>query len=278
MEPANVQSLPTSFTSRNPQQQSGQSTAPLNKPRQTKYWLRCLKTYLPSAYQSNDSQRLSLAFFILCALDLLGELDKNISGEERVGYIAWVYRCQHPQGGFKGSTSTTTSSNTADSHISHAPSGDGCNLDPVQSWDPANLGATFFALAALIILGDDLEKVKRKETLQWLKELQGTDGTFGEARGRYGTIEGGEDVRFCYLAAGVRWILRVCSGGRSASDVEDIDVDSLTQYVFSTIVGLILMSKRTKWKLIYFKTYEGGMAQTPLQEAQGMHPTACATS
>ncbi|KAI5270795.1 hypothetical protein KEM52_005168, partial [Ascosphaera acerosa] len=130
---------------------------PLNKERQARYFLRCLKTVLPTAYTSTDSSRMTLAFFVLASLDLLGALDPpppsssssptprpTISESDRCAYIDWIYACQLPTtGGFRGSPTT---------RFSHA-----APLTPANAaWDPANVAATFFALASLLLLRDDL--------------------------------------------------------------------------------------------------------------------------
>ncbi|KAL9104072.1 MAG: hypothetical protein Q9163_000924, partial [Psora crenata] len=63
--------------------QSLDQEANFHKSKHIKYWLRCLKTLLPSAYTSNDSQRMTFAYFTLSALDLLDALDDHITTEER---------------------------------------------------------------------------------------------------------------------------------------------------------------------------------------------------
>jgi len=190
------------------------------KERHIKYWLRCLKTYLPNAYTSNDSNRMTLAFFTLSALDLLGALHENTTPSERRDYIDWIYLCQHPSGGFRGFTGTNF--------------GDEARSDGNEYWDPANLAGTFFALVALAVLGDDMARVQRRECLAWLTKLQCDDGSFGEILGKSHNIEGGQDVRFCYLAAVVRWVLRGRSEG--LEDLEDIDVDRLAAFVIASKV------------------------------------------
>lgn len=101
-------------------------------------------------------------------------------------------------------------------------------------WDPADLGATFLALGALMVLGDSMERVRRRECLEWLRGLQRGEGCFGEMRGKGGTVEGGGDVRFCYLAAGVRWMLR---RGQQGEEVQDIDVEALVGFVRRSVVS-----------------------------------------
>lgn len=199
---------------------SGASSEPeFHKAKHVRYWLRCLKTLLPSAYESQDSQRMTLACFTLSALDLLDALHGNTSVEERQSYVQWIYRCQHPQGGFKGFTGA--SGGDASSHEG-------------KYWDPANLAATFFALSALMILDDDLLRVKKIDCLHWVRRLQRADGGFGEALGKDDVIEGGGDMRHCYLAAAVRWILR----RGEHQNVPDINCDNVTSYIEHSVVSL----------------------------------------
>lgn len=197
-------------------------TSQLSTGRQLTYWKRCLKTYLPHMYTSNDCNRMTLAFFIVSALDLLDLLRDASTEQERNDYINWVYHNQHPAGGFRASPAMDLA-NTMTADNGH--------------WDPANLPATFFALATLLILGDDLQRVKRRECLQWLPQLQRPeDGSFGETLGEGGRIEGGHDTRFSYCAAGVRWILRGTVEG-AVDGVQDIDVDAVVRCIRASEVG-----------------------------------------
>lgn len=102
-------------------------------------------------------------------------------------------------------------------------------------WDPANVAATYFSLAALTVLRDGLQRVRRKECLKWIKALQLADGSFGEGLGESGKVEGGRDVRFCYCAAAVRWMLRLGSRDEEG-DAADIDVEALAGFITSSQV------------------------------------------
>ncbi|KAH0363287.1 geranylgeranyl transferas-like protein type i beta subunit, partial [Aureobasidium melanogenum] len=204
----------------------------LDVSKHTKYFLRTLKTFLPTAYQSNDSNRMSLAFFILSGLDLLGTLHKNTTEEQRKDYIDWIYSNQHPKGGFRAFPGATFGDATTEDNI---------------HWDPANLPATFFALCSLLILDDDLTRIKRRECLQWLTRLQRPDGSFGETLVK-GTINGGTDSRFGYCATGVRYILR----GNQQGEIEgcpDINIESFVTCIRSA------------------ETYDGGISDAPYHEA-----------
>lgn len=197
--------------------------ASFTTPRHVKYYLRCLKTFLPSAYTSNDSNRMLLAFFTLSGLDVLGVLQDKTTPEERQAYIDWLYHCQVPSGGFRGFSGTDFGADrrTEDNEV----------------WDPANGPATFFALVNLLILGDDLSKVKRRECLEWLPKLQRADGSFGEVLGVDGRIAGDRDLRYCMCAAGIRYILRG-SLNKGVEDVQDIDVPGFVSFIEACQVNL----------------------------------------
>ncbi|KAJ5585275.1 uncharacterized protein N7459_005075 [Penicillium hispanicum] len=205
-----------------------------NTERHVKYYLRCLKTFLPTAYISNDSNRMLLAFLSLSGLDVLGVLQSKTTPEERQGYIDWLYHCQVPSGGFRGFSGTDF--------------GEERRTTDNEAWDAANMPATFFALVNLLILGDDLSRVKRRECLQWLPKLQRTDGSFGEVLGPNGSIEGDRDLRYCCCATGTRYILRG-QAGKGVEDVDDIDVRKLIAFIEAC------------------QTYDGGMAESPFREA-----------
>lgn len=187
-----------------------------NTERHVKYYLRCLKTFLPTAYISNDSNRMLLAFLALSGLDVLGVLQNKTTPEERRGYIDWLYHCQVPSGGFRGFSGTDF--------------GEERRTTDNEAWDAANIAATFFSLVNLLILGDDLSRVKRRECLQWLPKLQRADGSFGEVLGPGGSIEGDRDLRYCCCATGTRYILRGKTS-KGVDDVDDINISNLISFI-----------------------------------------------
>jgi len=187
--------------------------------RHVKYWLRCAKTFLPEQYVSTDSTRLSLAYFIVSALDLLNILETKVTSKERESWIQWIYHCQLAEGGFRGSTGTDFGAEK--------------RTEANRHWDPANLPTTFFAIVTLIVLGDDLSGIRRRECLEWLPKLQRQNGSFGETLGENGAIAGGNDLRFCCCAAGIRYILRGKHTDLLTQDVTDFDVENLTNYIAS---------------------------------------------
>lgn len=103
-----------------------------------------------------------------------------------------------------------------------------------NEWDAANLAATYFACAALVVLREGMERVRRKECLEWVKRLQRANGSFGEVIGKGGMVEGAEDMRFCYVAVATRWFLR---RGEDMDKVEDIDVEGLVKWIEASVVS-----------------------------------------
>lgn len=155
---------------------------------------------------------------MISALDLLGALTTACTIDERKDYMDWIFRCQHPDGGFRMWSGTDF--------------GDRANSENAK-WDPANVPATYFALASLLILGDDFKRVRRKQTLQWLKNMQRDDGSFGETLVD-GRIEGGKDPRLGYCATGIRYMLAGGNNASSGADEEsaqDINVDALVEFI-----------------------------------------------
>ena len=209
-----TQHAPEPFSSHSPPPSITAADVPVfHKEKHISYWLRCLRTVLPTAYTSNSSNRMTLAFFTVSALDLLGVLFSKTSYNERREYVDWIYSCQHSRtGGFCG-----------------FPGGE-------KFGEAASVPATYFALASLCVLGDDLYRVRRKDCLGWLKNMQRESGSFGEMHSDDGTIQGGTDTRFGYCAMCVRWILRGEASG-SVEGVEDIDIDALVQCIRRSEVG-----------------------------------------
>jgi geranylgeranyl transferase type-1 subunit beta len=203
----------------------------LDKPRHVRYWLRCLKSCLPEEYTATDANRMTLGCFSVAALDVLGELQFLTAPEDREGWVEWIYANQLPQGGFRGSPAT--------------------DLGKGSRWDPPNISASFFAVATLVNLGDDLGRVRRRELLGIIKDLQREDGSFAEC-----LLEdprellGPADMRFVYMAAALRWMLRG-KNGMGCRDVPDFDVEKTVAYIKSA------------------QTFDGGISEKPFGESHG---------
>ncbi|KAI0399185.1 terpenoid cyclases/protein prenyltransferase alpha-alpha toroid [Xylaria palmicola] len=218
---------------------------PLDAARHVRYWQRCLHSVLPHHYTSNDSIRLTLGFFITSALDVLSPSPPALlAPDDRARLRAWVLQLQHPHGGFCGSPH----------HV--LPQGLTSTFDPATSTyvarDPANanIAATGFALLSMGILADGdgtdaFARVDQARTLAWLKKLQRPDGSFGEVLTDDGRVAGGRDMRYCYIAAIIRWAL----GGAEGDGSLDFDVDALVAHI-----------RRAQ-------TFDGGMSESSLHES-----------
>ncbi|KAI1821678.1 terpenoid cyclases/Protein prenyltransferase [Xylaria intraflava] len=201
---------------------------PLDTARHIRYWQRCFRTVLPYHYTSNDSIRLTLGFFIVAALDLLSPSSPTelMPFQDRSRLRAWILKLQHPHGGFCGSPHhvmpkgyTSKYDRETDTYVAQDPAN-------------ANIAATGFALLCLGVLGegdgtDTFLGVKRDRTLMWLKKLQREDGSFGEVLTDDGRISGGRDMRYCYLAAIIRWALGAAEGDPAL----DFNVDALVGHI-----------------------------------------------
>ena len=228
------------------------SSPSLNVATQVRFWLRCLKTFLPNAYTEQEASRIPLAFFTLSALDVLNSLDTHTTPAERAEWADFLYSCQHPGGGFRAFTGSKY--------------GDRPTTAENARWDPANIAGTYFAIVSLIILGDDLKRVQRQKTLEWIGRLQHPDGSFGELLAGNGSVDGGQDVRFCFLAA---LICRILDSG----DVQDafgpyIDQEDLAKFVLTSKVCSIC-ALSSLWLLTEQQAYDGGMARKPYCESHG---------
>ena len=196
------------------------SSSSLNVATQVRYWLRCLKTFLPNAYTEQEASRIPLAFFTLSALDVLNSLDAHTTPAERAEWANFLYSCQHPEGGFRAFTGSKY--------------GDRPTTPENSRWDAANIAGTYFAIVSLVILGDDLKRIHRRKTLEWLGRLQHPDGSFGELLAGHGPVDGGQDVRFCFLAALICRALD--SGGAQDTSGQYIDVEALAKFVLASKV------------------------------------------
>ncbi|BBN12889.1 geranylgeranyl transferase type-1 subunit beta [Marchantia polymorpha subsp. ruderalis] len=151
---------------------------------------------LPGAYESEEVNRLTFAYFAISALDILDSLD-HVSVEDT---IAWVYGLQVlPQTevgegnnettyGFRGSPSVGIS---FQGHGAHPTAHDG-----------GHLAMTYSALAVLAILGDDYSRVSRDAIVSSIRKLQQSDGSFSPS-----LIDKQSDMRFLFCAVAISVML-----------------------------------------------------------------------
>ena len=155
----------------------------------TKYFIRCLGL-LPSQYTETDSNRMSLLFFGVLGLAVLGTLETATTAEQRNIWSAWIMSCQIGSGGFRG-TPLMELGNENSRH---------------EGYDIPHLPSTYFALITLIHLNQDIKSLNGLDILQWIKTLQIPSGktTSVKCQGQSDIF----DVRFNYFVAVIRKILQ----------------------------------------------------------------------
>jgi len=203
------------------------------------FFKRCL-TLLPEPYSSQDSNRLTLAYFAISGLDILGALGQI----DKQNVIEWIYSHQvTPDNdqfeknihncGFRGS---------AYFGMKYDPSGKPTNSHHL---DQSHIAMTYVALAMLLALGDDFSRVDRQAVLKSMRLLQQNDGSFSPVTG------GSEnDMRFVYCACAISYMLDDWSG---------IDKYKVVQYIKSS------------------QSYDYAIGQGPGQESHG-GSTYCAVA
>lgn len=267
---------------------------PLDRERHLRYWTRCVRSLLPHHYTSNDGNRMALGYFILSAVDLLTPPSSTtdpaakgaptpsslLSTTDRSLLRQWILACRYPGGGFVGSPSLALP----------APACEGWDFT-TRTTAPAHpelasLPATCFAVILLAILADDesansaFEGVDRVGTLKWLRRLQREDGSFGETlaeverkgEGHANFVTGGKDMRYCYLAALLRWALRGDVQEGDAGWVEDIDVQGLVRYIGRSQVSAKMPGTSSPIRDYIdpkTQTYDGGIAESSQHEPHG---------
>jgi geranylgeranyl transferase type-1 subunit beta len=160
------------------------------KKRHVKFLLRLLDVLPGSRFASLETSRMTMLFFVVSGLDVLGSLDKSINKDRRQELIEWIYSCQ-TQHGFVGSSFLKLGS-------------DSVSYQKLNN--SVHIAMTYTALATLAILGDDLSRINRSGISQGLKMLQKENGTFMAS-----LEEDARDMRFVYCAASICRLLGIMS-------------------------------------------------------------------
>ncbi|KAL5716661.1 protein geranylgeranyltransferase type I [Ranunculus cassubicifolius] len=193
---------------------------------------------IPSDYQSQEINHLTLAYFVISGLNILNSLDLLIDKDQ---VVEWVLSFQvHPTRddsndskrkfyGFYGSTSIQFSSHK-DTHLNH---------------NGGHLASTYCALAILKTVGYNLSRTNSELILISMKTLQQHDGSFMP------THAGAEkDLRFVYCAASICFMLNNWSG---------MEREKAKDYILSC------------------QSYDGGFGLVPGSESHG-GATYCAVA
>ncbi|OAY38642.1 geranylgeranyl transferase type-1 subunit beta [Manihot esculenta] len=161
-------------------------------------YLEMMYQMLPSDYQSQEINRLTLAYFAISGLDILGALDRV----DKDAVASWVLSFQaHPgdkdqlnNGLFYGFQGSRSSQFLSDS-------------DGVLINNLSHLASTYCALAILKIVGYNLSNVDSKSLLTSMRNLQQPDGSLLPIH-----IGAETDLRFIYCAAAICFMLEDWSG------------------------------------------------------------------
>ncbi|KAK6234199.1 hypothetical protein QUC31_006605 [Theobroma cacao] len=161
-------------------------------------FLEMMYNLIPHYYQSQEINRLTLAFFTISGLHLLQALDRV--DKDRVAN--WVLSFQaHPQskaelknGQFYGFHGSRTSQFPPDEN----------GLSP---YNAGHLASTYCALAILKTVGYNLLTIDKESILISMRNLQQPDGSFMPLH-----VGAETDLRFVYCAAAVCFMLEDWSG------------------------------------------------------------------
>jgi geranylgeranyl transferase type-1 subunit beta len=203
--------------------------ASFDRQRSIAYFKYNLQT-LPEEYLGAEVNRLTLCYFCLSALEILDALDVV----EKKGVIDWIYNLQiYP---------SSTSENFPREHSGFIGGtflggkfGDGDFGR--KSCGHGHLAMTYTAIVSLVILGDDLSRLRKEDIVRALQGLQDENGNF------VASVSGGErDLRFVYCAAVIARLL-----GRD----DAFDKRKAAQFVRSCM------------------NYDGGFGLSPGQESHG---------
>ncbi|TPX34505.1 hypothetical protein SmJEL517_g02860 [Synchytrium microbalum] len=174
---------------------------------------------------------MTLLYFCLAALDLLGEIDTPALKSRKERCINWIYACQvigdaqndTVCGGFKGSTFTGASFDTT--------------KRVYTTQEMGHIAMTYTALACLRILDDDMSRVNKENIVVTLKKLQQPDGSFVPYLGSRES-----DMRFLYCACAVSTFL---------NDWRGVNQQAAVSFILNS------------------QNFDGGFAQSPNLESHG---------
>lgn len=202
-------------------------------PAHVRYCIFHLTQPLPSDYLSADPHRASVVYFALNALDVMGALS-YLSDDQRRAIVAWLH--DSPLKAFLRPTPETAA--------------------PTKAF---NVAMVYAAIASLVMLGDDLERIDRDAVRAALPTLQigrgSVDTAFDGAVMAYGP--GGEaDVRYVYSAAAVAALLDLWP-----------DLDERQPFDVAAAAAFCMRSQ----------AHDGGFGLCPGNESHG-GSTFCATA
>lgn len=204
-------------------------------------FLEMMYDLLPSRYETQEINRMTLAHFTVLGLNVLGALDR-IDKQRVINWVLSLQACPKNEDeldngqlyGFHGSRSSQfrATDGGVQRRIVTVPNG-------------SHLASTYSALAILRTAGYNLSLLKSKTILKSMKNLQQQDGSFMPIHSGAET-----DLRFVYCAAAICSLLDDWSG---------MDKEKAKQYIISC------------------QSYDGGFGLIPGSESHG-GATYCAVA
>ncbi|KAJ5077002.1 geranylgeranyl transferase type-1 subunit beta [Anaeramoeba ignava] len=195
-------------------------------------WIKRFLKLMPTETQDYDSNRMTMLYFVVSSLDLLGEVD-NL---DKKSIIDFVYSQQilpdkdNPEKyiencGFRGGQFFGRDENPQ------------CQPTNSHLYDHSHIAMTYVAIAILTILGDDYSRLNKNAILTALKSLQLDDGSFLAINGIYES-----DMRYLYCA---------CCISKMLNDWSGVNIEKATKYILSA------------------QSYENGFGLLPGRESHG---------
>lgn len=173
---------------------------------------------LPQKAESEDANKMSIIYFVLNGLDLLGQLPLAGDPQEIISHIySHLIPLQNDSmQAFRASETFELAS------VSNA-------------YDLPNLSATFLALANLLVLEENyLRRLDRHKIMKFVRSCQVTEGpergSFRPILSRDNTAWGDSDPRLCYIASCIRKLVGYDNLAESEREW-DIDVAQMQSFV-----------------------------------------------
>lgn len=234
----------------------------LIKRKHIKYFLAHLEQ-LPYHYTSQDQNRITLVYFAIFGLDILGALD-FISPKRKQEIIEWVYSLRVIPS--KSSDNSFDKNQKTEFSGFHGGSFMGEEFDPengtngISAFDCGHLAMTYTALAILRMLGDPLDRLDKQMIAEGLKSCQKDDGCF-VAIG----LGSESDVRFCFCAAAILTLLFM-DGKISSSSGQDVEQENKFElFEWEKVMNI----EKLKSYILSTQSYDHAFGNTKYGESHG---------
>ncbi|KAJ3450628.1 geranylgeranyl transferase type-1 subunit beta [Anaeramoeba flamelloides] len=187
---------------------------------------------LPQPIQSMESNRMTILYFAISGLDMLGATDRIKSKE----VIEWVY-AQQIVPDSKDENKLSENCGFRCGPLFGCDYNPECSRTSTYTYDRAHVAMTYTALSILKILGDDLERIDSEAVVNATAKLQQEDGSVAAISGISET-----DLRYMYCSCVIYTFL---------DNWGTFDIEKATKYILSC------------------QSYDGGFGLVPNGESHG---------